>query len=84
MHCMLDCCKDAVYRHHATHSHTYAHTHTHENSLLSTFKWDRPEREIKRQTLRVTVKVWSVRVVLQGEEDTWDGVNHHSHLKSVK
>ena len=55
-----------------THIHTYIHTHihAHENSLLSTFKWDRPESEIKRHTLRVTVKVWSVRAVLQGEEDT--------------
>jgi hypothetical protein len=72
MHCMLHCCKDAVYRHHTTHTHTYihTHTHTHENSLLSTFKWERPEREIKRQTLRVTVKVWSVRAVLQGEVDS--------------
>jgi hypothetical protein len=73
MHCMLYCRKDAVYGHHITHVDTLTHTYTYTRihiSFLSTFKWERSEREIKRQTLRVTVKVWSVRAVLEGEEDT--------------
>ena len=78
--------EDAVDRHHTTQIHTYidTHTHSHENSFLSTFKWKRPERQIKRQIFRVMVKVWSVRAVLQRVEDTCHDLNHHSLLKSVK